>query len=63
MWHCLAYLLLAPAYLAFASGIFLAISFVASLTRLSESNQMALALIGTGIVLTGSVKLIELLDD
>ncbi len=63
MWRCLAYLILAPTYLALASSIFLGTRFVASLFLSSETNQIALALIGTGIVLTASVKLIELLDE
>jgi hypothetical protein len=62
MWRCLAYLILAPAYLALASGVFLGISFAASLILSSETDQIGLALIATGVVLTGSVKLIEVLD-
>lgn len=63
MWRCLAYLILAPAYLALASGIFLGVDFVASLILSSPTDRMALALIGTGIVLTASVKLTEFLDE
>ncbi len=63
MWRCLAYLFLAPAYLALASGVFLGVSFVASLIVSSPTYQVALTLIGTGIVLTASVKLVKLLDE
>jgi uncharacterized protein (AIM24 family) len=58
----LVYLILAPAYLALASGVFLGVNYLASLALSSGTDQMALALIGTGVVLTGCVKLIEVLD-
>ena len=63
MWRCFAYLILSPAYLAAASFLFLGVRFASSLILVAPGDQIALALIGTGIVLTGSVRLIELLDD
>ena len=63
IWRTLALLLLTPVYLAVASIVFLGFRAAASLLLAAPTDQIALALIGTGIVLTGAVRVIEMLDD
>ena len=62
-WRSLAYLIVAPVYLAVASAVFLALRFSAALILSSPTDQIALALIGTGVVLTGCSKLFMILDE
>ena len=58
----MAHLIVAPVYLAVASGVFLGAQFCASLILSSPVDQTMAAMIGTFFVLTAAVRLVRLLD-